>query len=127
MMDVIMTATRRVALVGVLAGLLLSGPAAAQRPRETTGPLRVHSKNPRYFTDQGGKAIYLTGEHSSNSLLDIGPTDPPPAFDFNAYLDLLDRYHHNFIRLWRQELVLWHGSVAGGNAGLTYYTAPHPW
>jgi hypothetical protein len=78
-------ALRRAALVGVLAGLVLSRPpAAAQRSRESTGPLRVHSKHLRYFTGQGGKAIYLTGGHSSNSPLDMGPTDPPHAFDFDA-------------------------------------------
>jgi hypothetical protein len=37
----------------------------------------------------------------------MGPTDPPAPFDFTAYLDFLDRHHHNFIRLWRWELVSW--------------------
>ena len=34
-------------------------------------------------------------------------SDPPPAFDFDAYLDFLEKHHHNFIRLWRWELPKW--------------------
>jgi len=64
------------------------------------GPLRVHPDNPRYFTDDSGKAIYLTGMHTWNNLVDIGPTDPPFPFDYPQYLDQLEKYHHNFIRLW---------------------------
>lgn len=77
------------------------------------GPLRVHPANPRYFTDgtrnpDGSlRALYLTGAHTWNNLVDIGPCDPPPAFDYDAYLDFLDRHHHNFIRLWTEEEVTW--------------------
>ncbi|MEZ8222351.1 hypothetical protein GG496_002521 [Candidatus Fervidibacteria bacterium JGI MDM2 JNZ-1-D12] len=63
------------------------------------GSLRVHPKNPRYFTDDGERAIYLTGSHTWSNLQDMGPSDPPPAFDFNAYLDFLVQHNHNFIRL----------------------------
>src|SRR5213593_759006 len=72
-----------------------------------TGPLRVSKENPRYFTDGSGKAIYLTGSHTWNSLQDMGYSDPPPAFDFDAYLDFLEQHHHNLIRLWRWELPRW--------------------
>jgi hypothetical protein len=64
------------------------------------GQLRVHPENPRYFTDDSGKVIYLTGMHTWNNLVDIGPSNPPAAFDFPLYLDQLEKYHHNFIRLW---------------------------
>jgi hypothetical protein len=37
----------------------------------------------------------------------MGETNPPPAFDFEAYLGSLDRHHHNFIRLWHRELPRW--------------------
>jgi hypothetical protein len=30
-------------------------------PTPARGPLRVHPRNPRYFTDGSGRAIYLTG------------------------------------------------------------------
>jgi len=65
-----------------------------------SGTLRVSQSNPRYFTDGSGKAIYLTGSHTWANLVDQGPTDPPPAFDYDGYLDFLKSYNHNFIRLW---------------------------
>ena len=89
------------------------------------GPLKVCPDNPRYFADRSGKAVYLTGSHTWNNLQDIGPADPPPAFDWNAYLDFLQRLHHNFIRLWRWELVTWDTSANSEQGVLT--AAPHPW
>lgn len=88
--------------------------------RAAAGPLHVHPQNPRYFTDGSGRAVYLTGAHTWNNLVDMGPSDPPPAFDFGAYLDLLERYNHNFIRLWAWELAdsTWEG---------THFVAPQPW
>src|SRR5262245_41006134 len=80
------------------------GELATTTPSKTT--LRIHPTNPRYFTDGTEttdgtlKAVYLTGSHTWASLQDIGVTNPPPAFDFTAYLDFLERHHHNFIRLW---------------------------
>jgi len=87
------------------------------------GPLRVHPKNPRYFTDGSGKAVYLTAAHTWANLQDIGFTDPPPAFDYTAYLDFLQKHHHNFIRLWRWELSRWTES----RDKHVRYCAPHPW
>ena len=87
-------------------------------PREgaaARGPLRVHPTNPRYFTDgtknpDGSlKAIYLTGSHTWANLINRGPSDPPPAFDFDGYLDLLQKHHHNFIRLWGRHVTWYHG------------------
>jgi Putative collagen-binding domain of a collagenase len=88
-----------VACVGSPTGL--GGPA---RFAPATGPLRVHPTNPRYFTDGSGKAIYLTGSHTWTSLVNRGLTDPPAELDYSAYLDFLERYNHNFIRLWTHEL-----------------------
>ncbi len=83
--------------------------AAPRRPGRPplAGPLRVHPDNRRYFTDSSGRAVYLTGLHTWASLVDMSPTDPPAAFDYSAYLDRLDRYGHNFIRLWTWELTRW--------------------
>src|SRR5438034_11739297 len=77
-----------------------------------TGPLRILKTNPRYFTDGSGKAIYLVGSHNWHNFQDNGhrmPTtqDPPPVFDYNAYLDFLVAHHHNFFRLWRWEAPKW--------------------
>ena len=63
------------------------------------GPLKVHPKNPRYFTDDTKRAIYLTGSHTWANFQESGLDNDPP-FDFTAYLDLLEGHNHNFIRLW---------------------------
>ena len=78
--------------------------------RRAHGPLRVHPTNPRYFTDGtktpdgSWKAVYLTGSHTWANLIDRGTSDPPPAFDFDGYLDFLQKHHHNFIRLWSRHV-----------------------
>jgi hypothetical protein len=86
------------------------------------GPLRVHPQNPRYFTDDGKRAIYLTGSHTWSDLQDMGPSDPPPAFDFDAYLDFLSQHNHNFIRLWR-----WEAPRYRYGQGAVSFCEPHPW
>ncbi len=98
-------------------------------PAPATGPLKPHPTNPRYFTDVSGKAVYLTGSHVWNNLPDIGPSDPPPAFDFDAYLDFLRRHNHNFIRLWRLEEVAWDTRLQPNDVDQAAMNnvAPHPW
>ena len=93
----------------------------AAEPPAARGPLRVHPDNPRYFTDGTGRAIYLTGSHTWNNLKDMGPNDPPAAFDFAAYLDFLEKHHHNFIRLWTWELTKY------AYDGKTNYARGFPW
>ena len=72
------------------------------------GPLRVHPTNGRYFTDgrddgRGGvRAIYLTGSHTWANLQDIGLPGGPP-FPYQEYLDFMQSYGHNFMRLWTFE------------------------
>jgi len=88
------------------------------------GPLRVCKDNPRYFTDAGGKAIYLTGSHTWSNLVDISPSDPPDSFDFIAYLDWVQEYNHNFIRMWTWELVTW--DTRGNRENKLHIITPHP-
>jgi Family of unknown function (DUF6298)/Putative collagen-binding domain of a collagenase len=78
--------------------------------------------NPRYFCNASGKAIYLTGSHTWAALIDRGASDPPLAFDFDRYLDLLQRSNHNFIRLWSRHVARYrdYGSDV-------LYAAPLPW
>lgn len=64
------------------------------------GTLRVSEINPRYFKDNSGEAVYLTGSHTWNNLVDMGPTEPPEEFDFPPYIEWMKKYNHNFIRLW---------------------------
>ncbi len=68
------------------------------------GPLKAHPDNPRYFADGTGQAVYLVGSHTWSNMKDMGKTDPPPPFDFDGYLDFMQQYNHNFIRLWTWEL-----------------------
>jgi len=77
--------------------------SVARRP--ICGPLRRNPANPRYFTDDTGRAVYLTGCHTWNNLADMGKADPPPAFDFTHYLDFLEGLNHNFIRLWAWDML----------------------
>ncbi len=92
------------------------------------GPLRVHPTNPRYFTDNSGKAIYLTGSHTWNNLVDMDRADAPAPFDFNAYLEFLRKYDHNFIRLWAWDSVTW-DTQANRELGkdFVHQVAPLPW
>ncbi len=73
----------------------------------TTGLLKVNPRNPRYFTDNRGKAIYLTGSHNWINKQDGGMSNPPPKFDYTAYLDFLQAHNHNFFRLWTWEQPRW--------------------
>src|SRR5688500_6385557 len=92
------------------------------------GPLRVHPDNPRYFTDgtkqrDGSlKAVYLTGSHTWANLIDRGPSDPPPVFDFENYLAFLREHDHNFIRLWSRHVTWYHDYGKG-----ELYAAPLAW
>jgi len=92
---------------------------AALVPAVSAAPLTVHPSNPRYFTDGSGKAVYLTGAHTWNTLNDCGPSDPPPVFDYYAWLDYLQLYGHNFFKLWNLDSVSWDGDVS--------YAQPQPW
>ena len=86
------------------------------------GQLKIHPGNPRYFTDGSARPIYLTGSHTWANLIDRGPADPPPKFDFEKYLDLLQTNNHNFIRLWTRHVSHYHGY---GTEPL--HASPLPW
>jgi hypothetical protein len=119
-----------------LGGAILAGAAAVtlflQTPhapaQQATGPLRVLEANPRYFTDGSGKAVLLVGSHNWSNFQDTAHRladlrDPPPAFDYDAYLALLGKHHHNFFRLWRWEAPRWTDEKPPG----VKYARPHPW
>lgn len=107
---------------------LLATAVVGQTP-PATGPLRVLESNPRYFTDGSGKAVYLAGSHIWQNLQDSGhrlseSQDPPPAFDYDRYLDFLAAHNHNFFRLWRWEAPKWTDRQP---EGVIKYCRPHPW
>jgi hypothetical protein len=70
--------------------MVLLAACSALLAQPEAGALRVGKKNPRYFTDGSGKAVYLTCSHPWSSLQDMGYTDPPAAFDFDGYNDFLE-------------------------------------
>jgi hypothetical protein len=105
---------RRGAISACSAAILIGATAGADPAR---GPLRVLTANPRYFTDGSGHAVYLAGSHTWDNLQDLGTGDPPPRFDYDAFLDFLVSHHHNFFRLWAWELP--HGTWR--------YCSPLPW
>lgn len=92
--------------------------------QEAMGPLSICKTNPRYFTDETGRAVYLTGSHTwANFATDQGLNDPPRVFNYNGYIDFLVNHNHNFFRGWTWELAY---SEQGGNGGPCYWK-PFPW
>jgi hypothetical protein len=100
-------------------------PAPAGRlPRTVTaGPLRRSVRNPRYFADRTGRAVLLTGAHTWSNFEDNGFGDPPPTFDYDAYLDFLVANNLDFFRLWRWESARWAPWVNTDD----YFFAPMPY
>lgn len=101
-----------------------------RRPEdEIRGPLRVHSTNPRYFTDDGVRAVFLTGSHTWPNLVDMWTGETPQPFDFNKYLDWMKKYDHNFIRLWAWDNPIWDRAANLSHAPdrTTLHVAPFPW
>jgi hypothetical protein len=101
----------------------ITQPLTAVRASAATGPLRVNPANPRYFTDSTGKAIYLTGSHTWSNLQDNGGSNPPAAFNYDAYLDFLQQNNHNFFRLWVWEQSRWTVETGDNN----YWFTPMPY
>ena len=114
------------ALILTLSSVPASGATSAQ---PAMGPLTIHPDNPRYFADGAGRPVYLTGSHTWDNLVDMGQSDPPEPFAFTDYLDRLEKYGHNFIRMWAWELTRWdtqaNGALSLHKANL--HVAPHPW
>ena len=90
-----------------------SGTTATLLHRSTT--------NPRYFENAAGQIVYLTGSHTWSNLQDNGTVDPPPTFNYTAYLDFLTAHNHNFFRLWAWEQSKWTAEIAQD-----YWISPGP-
>lgn len=80
-------------------------PVPPLRARTATGPLRKDPVNGRYFTDNSGRAIYITGSHTWSNLMDRGTLHPPQVqFDYPGYMKWMVAHKFNFMRLWTAEL-----------------------
>ena len=88
--------------LGILSWLILMGCFLA--PAKAAGSLSVGSSNPRFFVDSNGKAVYLSGIHLNNDLID---RSDKAVLDFTSYLNFLQQYEHNFVRLWAWEQAAW--------------------
>jgi len=115
-------------IVLLLFGLISLRPFIFQSPAafaQSKGPLRIHPDNSRYFTDNSGKVIYLTGSHTWSNIFDIDQASQiiPCSFrfDFDDYLNFLADSNHNFIRGWTWELSRY------SYDGKTMYSCPQPW
>ncbi|MEO8048400.1 MAG: DUF6298 domain-containing protein [Nitrospirota bacterium] len=93
----------------ICTALLLSGCINShQQLPVNSGPtghraLMPHPKNNRYFTDGSQRAIYMAGSHTWNNFQDVGKGSYKGAIGYIEYLNLLEKLHHNFIRLWVYE------------------------
>ena len=82
-------------------------PAAAQtapsnslpKPTPAKGPLRIHTENPRYFTDGSGKAIYLGGHQVFTEIQDNAWTKPW-VLDWPKHLEFMRERNLNYLRNW---------------------------
>ncbi len=71
-----------------------------------SGRLRKFPANPRYFTDDSGKAIFLTGCHTWANFQDTGLA-PVARLDYPAYIDMMVKHNQNFMRFWHWEQAAW--------------------
>ncbi len=101
-------------------GLIACCCLAQARPFE--GPLRPGTVNPRYFTDDSGRAIYLTGSHTWENFQDIVSKDDEALFDYEAYIDMMAANGHNFMRFW-----MWEQSRMGPWSSKTIEMGPMPY
>jgi uncharacterized protein YjdB len=90
-------------------------------PSNFASVLHASATNGRYFENASGQSVYLTGSHTWSNLQDNGTSDPPSSFNYTAYLNFLESYHHNFFRLWAWEQSKWTGEFASD-----YWIAPGP-
>jgi hypothetical protein len=122
--------------VGETASRSSAQPDAEQTPSRSpvaAGPLRVQRDNPRYFTDDSGKAVYLAGWNIWSNNQDGFGTGWEhgwgDSFDFNAYLDDLVVNNLNYIRLWLYETakVEFPGGVGVYRGSTPDIPVPNPW
>ncbi len=103
------------------------GVAAPSASGPITAPLRALPSNPNYFTDGTGKAIYLTGSQTWNTLQDWGTDHSPQPLDFTAFVKMLAAHHHNFTLLWMEELPTFRHLPSTASAPPDISVTPFPW
>jgi len=68
-------------------------------------PIRVHPQNFRYFINSSGETVVLSGSHTwmRKKVKSHFVADGWDIRKFNRYLDFLQHWNHNYIRLWMWE------------------------
>jgi hypothetical protein len=112
-------------IIGLLLTMGVFKSALAQTP--ITTPLKVLSNNPNYFTNGTGKAVYLKGSHTWNTLQDWGTNDSIQPLDFTAFVNMLVVHHHNFTLLWTTELPVFRGLPTTAESSPDFSVTPFPW
>ena len=105
---------------GLLMILLASLVATGAERRPARGPLRVHPANPRYFTDDGRRAVFLAGSHMGWELQD-NAWGREHVFDYDGFLKMSETHGLNLMRLWAVE----HTRADKGNPKAV--ATPMPW
>lgn len=111
----------------LLAVFLLSCSSGEEQQRKVDGALSVCKSNPRYFTDGSGNALYLTGAHTWNNLVDMKATPEEKGFDYPAYIRWMKKYNFNFMRLWAWEILNWDTNANYEKQAQILLVSPHPW
>jgi len=90
--------------------------------------LGISALNSRYFQNSASSVIILVGFHTWYDVQDGGATDPPPSFDWDAYLTALKTtYGCNFTKLWACETTRdWGGDFTGDRMTPTRYVRTGP-
>jgi hypothetical protein len=69
------------------------------------GPLRKNPANPRYFTDDSGQAIYMTGSHTWSVQQDMWlENEERHNCDYDGFIRMMVDNGHNFLRYWQFSL-----------------------
>ena len=73
------------------------------------GVLRKNPVNPRYFTDDTGRAILLSGSHTWETIqeLRLEGQGAETNFDYDGFLAMLKENGHNFSRYWQWGYCEW--------------------
>lgn len=114
-------------LFNTLISLFISAILVFSCTEERSNSLRVSDVNPRYFTDNTGRAVYLTGSHTWNNLVDMVVASGIDTFNYNEYLDFLKLYNHNFIRMWAWDLLTWNTRANREAEPVLLNVTPQPW
>ena len=111
----------------ILPILIFLAAAKINSPAQILTPLKVLEKNPNYFTNETGKAVYLTGSQTWNTLQDWGTNDSIEPLDFDAFVEFLTAHHHNFTLLWTTELPVFRGLPTTEGTPPDFWVTPFPW